>query len=196
VNETFLETIKALDRTVYNLSYHQQRYEDVLKSFGLSDFKNLQEYLNPPVSGLYRCRLVYDAKNISVTYHEYNKREVTSLKLIYNDEISYSKKSIYRDEIDVMFEQREDCDDILIVKNSLITDTSIANVALYKDGLWYTPAKPLLKGTTRQRLLYEEKIIQKDIKVKDLKNYSKIALMNAMIDFDIITKYNLKDIIC
>lgn len=196
MNETFLETIKALDRTVYNLSYHQQRYEDVLKSFGLSDFKNLQEYLNPPVSGLYRCRLVYDAKNISVTYHEYNKREVTSLKLIYNDEISYSKKSIYRDEIDVMFEQREDCDDILIVKNSLITDTSIANVALYKDGLWYTPAKPLLKGTTRQRLLYEEKIIQKDIKVKDLKNYSKIALMNAMIDFDIITKYNLKDIIC
>jgi 4-amino-4-deoxychorismate lyase len=40
------------------------------------------------------------------------------------------------------------------------------------------------------------KIIEEDIRVQDLKKFSKVALMNAMIDFDIITKYNLKDIIC
>ena len=78
----------------------------------------------------------------------------------------------------------------------LVTDTSIANIALYNDGLWFTPKKPLLEGTTRARLLNAGKIIEKDIAVEDLNNYSRVALMNAMIDFDIITKYNLKDMTC
>ena len=69
-------------------------------------------------------------------------------------------------------------------------------MAFYSSGLWYTPLKPLLRGTTRQKLVDEGKIIEKEIRVEDLKNYSKVALMNAMIDFDIITTYDLKDIIC
>lgn len=196
MNRTYLETIKALDGKLFNLSYHQKRYESVLKSLGINDFKNLKEYLNPPTSGLYRCRLVYDEKNISVTYHKYKKREIKSLKLVYDDKINYSKKSTNRDELNNLFEKREECDEVLIVKNTLITDTTIANVAFYKDGLWYTPKEPLLEGTTRARLLDEGKIIEKDIRVHDLKNYSKLALMNAMLDFDIITKYNLKDLAC
>jgi 4-amino-4-deoxychorismate lyase len=115
---------------------------------------------------------------------------------VHNNEIEYCKKSTSREELDDMFKKRKDCDDVLIIKNSLITDTTIANVAFCKNGLWYTPKKPLLEGTTRARLLDEKKIIQKDIRVQDLNEYSHIALMNAMIDFDIITKYNLKDIIC
>jgi len=196
VNNTFLETIKAIDGEIFNLSYHQKRYESVLSSFGCSDFKNLQNYLNPPLSGLYRCRLIYSLSEIEVTYHKYKKREIKSLKLVYDDSIEYSKKSTSRELLDTLFEKKEDCDDVLIVKNSLVTDTSIANVAFYSLGKWYTPSKPLLKGTTRQRLIDAGRLIELDIKVNDLKSYSKIALLNAMIDFDIITEYNLKDIIC
>ncbi|MDA3907862.1 MAG: aminotransferase class IV family protein [Sulfurimonas sp.] len=196
MSNTYLETIKALDGEIFNISYHQKRYESVLKSLGFNNFKNLEEYLKPPIPGLYRCRLIYDEQNINVTYHKYKKREVTSIKLVYDDEIEYSKKSTNRYELDNLFEKREDCDEILIIKNSLVTDTTIANVAFYKDGLWYTPKKPLLQGTTRARLLDEGKIIEKDIAVKDLKNYSKVALMNVMIDFDIIAQYNLKDMTC
>ena len=196
MNETFLETIKAIDGVVFNLLYHQKRYESVLESFGIKEFKNLQEYLSPPLKGLYRCRLTYNLNRIDVTYHEYKKREVKSLKLVYNDSIIYSKKSTSRETIDKLFEKRAECDDILIIKNSLVCDTSIANVAFYNSGVWSTPSKPLLKGTTRQRLLDEGRIIEEEIRVEDLKNYSKVAFMNAMIDFDIITKYDLKDIIC
>ncbi|NOR57849.1 MAG: branched-chain amino acid aminotransferase [Sulfurimonas sp.] len=196
MSNIYLETIRSFNGEIFNLSYHQSRYESVLKSLGNSDFKKLQNYLNPPTSGLYRCRLTYDEENINVTYYEYKKREVQSLKLVYDDEVEYSKKSTNRKMIDMLFEKREDCDEILIIKNSLVTDTSIANVAFYNDGLWFTPKKPLLEGTTRARLLDEGKIIEKDIGVKDLKNYSKVALMNAMIDFDIITQYNLKDMTC
>ncbi|WP_415396698.1 aminotransferase class IV family protein [Sulfurimonas sp. CS5] len=191
-----METIKSFNGEIFNLLYHQRRYESVLKSLGIRDFKNLQDYLNPPLSGLYRCRLTYDKQNIKVSYHKYEKRVIKSIKLVYDDKIDYSKKFTNRDELNNLFEKREDCDEILIVKNSLVTDTSMANIAFYKDSLWYTPKKPLLEGTTRARLLDDGKIIEKDIDVKDVKNYSKVALMNAMIDFDIITQYNLKDTTC
>jgi len=192
----YFETIKSIDANIYNIAYHQKRYESVLKSFGFSEFKNLAQYLNPPMAGIYRCKLIYDETSIKVTYHKYKKRDIKTLKIVHNNEIEYCKKSTSREELDAMFEKRKDCDDVLIIKNSLVTDTTIANVAFCKNGLWYTPKKPLLEGTTRARLLDEKKIIQKDIRVQDLSEYSHIALMNAMIDFDIITKYNLKDIIC
>jgi len=48
--------------------------------------------------------------------------------------------------------------------------------------------QPLLKGTTRARLIDEGKIIEADIKVQDLRTFSKVALLNAMIDFDVLDR--------
>jgi 4-amino-4-deoxychorismate lyase len=127
-----------------------------------------------------------------VTYHEYKKREISSLKLVYCDDISYRFKSTCRDRLSELYALRDECDDVLIVKNSLITDTSIANIAFFDSIRWVTPASPLLKGTTREKLLREGKIFEENIHVDDLERFSKVALMNAMIDFDIITK-NAKD---
>ncbi len=193
MSETFLETIRAIDGKIFHLNYHQKRYESVLNSLGCSNFKELKDYIKPPHVGKFRCRIVYNKETLHVEYIEYKKRDINSLKLIYNDDIEYSRKSTCRDEIDKLFTCRENCDDILIVKNNYITDTSIANIALYKDGLWFTPLEPLLQGTTRQRLIDEVKIIEKMIKVDELSEYSQVALLNAMIDFDIIPQYNLKD---
>ena len=191
----FIETIKVVDGIYFHMSYHQKRYSDVLKSFNSSDIKELSKYLDAPKKGIYRCRLTYNAQEvIDVEYFKYIKREIKSLKLIYNN-IDYSFKYSNRDNIDELFAQRGGCDDILIVKNGLITDTSIANIAFF-DGEWKTPKVPLLKGTTRARLLNEGKIVEADIEVDELKKYTKIALLNAMIDFDIIRQYNIKEIFC
>lgn len=199
MSKIFLETIRAVDGEVFNISYHQERYENVLKKFNISDKQNLKEFIKPPKIGTYRCRLTYDLSKephtLNVTYHVYKKREVGSLKLVYDNNIDYSLKSACRDELDALFGLREKCDDILIVKNSLITDTTIANIAFYDSKRWVTPVFPLLKGTTRERLLREGKIFEEKIYVDDLKYFSKVALMNAMVDFDIITK-NIKEIFC
>lgn len=194
----FLETIKIIDAKPMHLSYHQKRYESVLKYFAIDKYKKLEEFINPPKKGLYRCRLIYtpqDAQKIDVEYIKYEKRDIKTLKLIYDDTIEYSFKSTNRVELNKLFEKREEADDILIVKDGLITDTSIANIAFF-DGVWKTPKKPLLKGTTRQRLLDDGKLVEVDIKPKDLKNFSKVALLNAMIDFDIIADENKKDVFC
>lgn len=199
MSKTFFETIKVVDGEIFHLYYHQERYERVLKHFGIKEIQDLSLHVNPPKSGVYRCRLTYDLSKkpheLHVEYHEYKKRDINSLKLVYDDKIVYDLKSIQRERLDALYELRESCDDVLIVKNSLITDTTIANIAFYDSKNWFTPVSPLLKGTTRERLLREKKIYEADIHVEDLKSFSHVALMNAMIDFDIITKKN-KEFFC
>ena len=189
MNNRFLETIKIVDGEIFHLEYHQKRYESVLEALGTKEVQNLTEYINPPEWGLYRCRLVYDTDNIEVTFHEYKKREITTLKLIFENDIEYFNKATAREDINALFEKREEADDILIIKDLFVTDTSIANIAFQtSSGEWITPKNPLLKGTTRARLLDEGKITEADIKVHELRSFSKVALLNAMIDFDILDR--------
>lgn len=196
VSEKYLETIKAIDGKLYNLEYHQWRLDGVLNSLDLKQTHQLLNILHPPKNGLFRCRVLYDDKNIEVQYLPYVKRKITKLKLIYNDEIEYAKKYVQRDLLDTLFALKGECEDILIVKAGLITDTSIANIAFFDGKIWLTPKRPLLKGTTRERYLRQKKIFEKDIFVDDLKDFTKIALMNAMVDFDIIGSLNIEEIIC
>ncbi|MDA7818403.1 aminotransferase class IV family protein [Sulfurimonas sp.] len=183
---SYLETIKAVDGEIFNLSYHQKRYDAVLESLKAIEKDDLGKYLNPPEYGVYRCRLVYTAESIEVTYHEYKKREINSLKIVFDNDIEYANKFTCRNKIDALFETREEADDILIVKDLLVRDTSIANIAFYDNGVWLTPKSPLLKGTTRDRLLDEGKLTEADIKIQDIRKYKKVALMNAMIDFYVL----------
>jgi 4-amino-4-deoxychorismate lyase len=196
VKSRFLETIKAVDGIVYNLEYHQARLEDALKSLGVHHFPSLTQHLSPPSDGLYRCRVLYDEHKLEVSYHKYEKRNIKSLKIVYDDTIDYHYKYEEREALDKLFAQREDCDDVLIVQNFLLKDTTIANIALYDGQKWVTPKNPLLKGTTRARLLKKGLIVEKEILISDLDNYSQLALMNAMIDFDIIASENIRNHIC
>ncbi len=193
MNKSFLETIKILDGVILHLDYHQERLNRALDS---SDRYELQKIINPPAKGLYRCRITYNTQDMKIEYLKYTKRSVEHLKLVTNDKILYDKKYANRDLLNTLFSLREKCDDILIIKNGLVTDTSISNIAFFDGKTWITPKRPLLKGTCRARLLNEHKIVEKDIKVEDIKRYKKIALMNAMIDFDIIASDNIKEIIC
>ncbi len=193
MSKKYLETIKANDGVVYHIEFHQSRLDTALNAEGIH---NLHKLLSPPSVGLYRCRVVYDKQNIQINYFPYVKRSVKSLKTLFDDDIKYEHKYENREEIDTLFKQREGCDDILIVKNGLITDTSIANIAFFDGENWISPKEPLLRGTTRARLLKEKKLTLKNIREDDLKAYTKVALMNAMIDFDIIAEDKIEEVIC
>jgi len=196
VSRKFLETIKCIDAKVYNLEYHQKRLEGVLNTFAIVQKYNLKELLSPPKKGLYRCRFVYSEHGCEIEYVAYQKRTIRSLKIVYSDEIEYSHKYLDRGLIETLFELRGSCDDILIVKSGLIRDTSIANVAFFDGANWYTPKRPLLEGTARQRYIESGLIKEKDIFVEDLREFRGVALMNAMVDFDIISIDNIGEVIC
>ncbi len=192
MNRYFLESIKIIDGKIFHLEYHQKRYENVLKFLNAKKIQNLQEFIKPPSVGIYKCRLVYNEESIEVSFHRYKKRVIKSLKLIYDDEIEYTHKSTSREKLDALYRQKEEGDEILIIKKSYITDTSIANIAFKtSDDEWITPRKPLLEGTTRARLLDKGVLKEADITVDELEKFSKIALLNAMIDFDILEKCDI-----
>ena len=182
MNDTvYFETIRCEDFEVFHLPYHQAR---MAKTVGVNF--DLVEYIYPPTAQLYKCKVMYDKNGIlEIEYDLYKKRPINSFALIFDDNIEYSKKELDRDEIDLLFSKRAEADEIIIIKNGLLTDTSIANIAILHDDKWLTPKLPLLEGTTRKRLLDEGKIIEANITPTMLRNASKLALMNAMIGFDI-----------
>lgn len=183
----YFETIKCFDNEVFNLSYHTKRVVDTI---GLN--LNLQDYIYPPSSKLYRCKLIYNEYEIlDVQYFEYKKREIQSFKIVFDDNIEYSKKYLNRENLNNLFLKRDNADEIIIIKNKFVTDTSIANIAIFDGTNWLTPKTPLLEGTTKNRHLTESLLIQKDISVQMLKEAKKIALMNAMIDFEVMENYTL-----
>ncbi len=189
MNQQFFETIKCYDFEIFHLSYHKKRVARTISSN-----LNLEEYIYPPSNELLKCKVIYDHNGvIDIEYLPYKKKEIKSFKLIYDNHILYDKKSTDRLEIEKLFLEKQNCDEIIIVKNNLLTDTSIANIALYYDGKWITPKKPLLYGTTRERYLENEILIESDISIEMLFQSSKIALLNAMIDFDTIENYEIRE---
>jgi len=185
--QEYFETIKCDDYEVFNLDYHSKR---IANTIALNI--NLSEYIYPPSNKLLKCKVIYDESGIlDVQYDEYKKRQIKSFKIIHDDNISYSKKTVNRDELNKLFNKKNNNDEIIIIKNNIVTDTSIANIAILYEGTWLTSKSYLLKGTTRNRYLNENQIIEKDITLEMLKKAEKIALMNAMIDFDEISDYSL-----
>lgn len=131
-----------------------------------------------------KAKICYDSTGFTtLELSEYKMRQINSLEIMIDDSIDYSYKSTDRSCLDRLSERKTNADEILIIKNGLVTDTSYTNVALSDGTGWYTPCHPLLKGTMRQYLLDNHIISERDIKVEDLNRYKEIRLINAMIDF-------------
>ena len=131
------------------------------------------------------ARIVYGAEGIrSITFRSYAPRLVRSLRLVVADHVDYALKSTDRKVITECFDQRNGCDDVLMVRDCLLTDTSIANIALWHEqhNRWYTPARPLLRGTHRAALLRAGTIHEDTALTLDrLSEFSRIRLFNAML---------------
>ncbi|MCF2690835.1 aminotransferase class IV [Bacteroides fragilis] len=180
-----IETIHIGRGIIYNLDYHTNRMNRTRAVFWPEQpALELSKYLYPVSSeGVMKCRVIYGREIEEITYTSYQIRPVHSLQIVYSDDIDYTYKSTDRSVINELFARRQEQDDILIVKNGLLTDTSIGNIALFDGNEWYTPKQPLLKGTRRASLLAMNLIKEKEITVERLFEYSQICLFNAMIDF-------------
>lgn len=182
------ETIKIHDGKIFNLKWHQWRFEQSCKSyfdkmayFKLADVISLPDKVK---TGLFKLRFSYNPDHFKLQFDPYIYKKISYIKVIHCDNIEYTFKYSNRNQLDKLLAQQGNCDDILIVKNDLITDTSFANIVFFDGNKWITPKKPLLKGTCRERLLYEKKISEADIKKDNLHKYQFFKLINAMRDFD------------
>ena len=195
INDTplLLETIKIEDGVIYNLPYHQERCTQSRQAlYSVTNTLKLKTHIIPPSKGLYRCRILY-AKNIhTIEYIPYVPKVISSLKII-DSNVEYTYKYANRNALNALLERGKAYDDVLIEKNGYLTDTSIANIAFYDGEQWITPQNPLLKGTMRQKLIDKGFLQTKQIKVDDISTYTQVALMNAMIGFEILKNIRITD---
>ena len=183
-----IESIKLLDGKYFNLSYHNQRMNNSLVDlYGTKEPFNLEEFL-PSLGftkkGLYKCRVIYDDGTKHVEFVPYASQSIDTLKIVEDNSIVYPHKFKDRGRIDRAFGKREGCDDILIIKNNLVTDSSYSNVVFKKSGNWFTPESPLLPGTMRQRLLDKGLIKAEVIRKEDIETFDCFKLINAMLGFE------------
>ena len=180
----FIETIKLLDGELKNLSYHQARFNRTRSEvLGLEAHPLLISQIPVPDgldTGLFKCRVLYGKEIERIEYEPHFKLEVNSLKLVASDTVSYGYKYSDRSSLEVLYEQKGNCDDILIVRQGCITDSFYANVALHDGELWYTPDTPLLPGTMRASLLDRGSLKEARIMQKELGDFQKIRLINAL----------------
>lgn len=183
-----LESIRLENGNFHRLSYHQKRMDSSVKELSgqknsIDLFSSLRKY-NPPKIGLFKCRVAYDKKIETVEFIPYQIKPVNSLKVVYDQEIAYAHKFTDRNNIGALFNQRQYCDDILIIKNGFVTDSSYSNIIFYDGVNWITPATPLLKGTMRQFLLDTAEIKAAPVRVQDIPSFKSFRLINALLAFD------------
>jgi 4-amino-4-deoxychorismate lyase len=106
----------------------------------------------------------------------------------------YSYKYVDRRALDELFAQRGEQDDILILRDGLITDTSVGNVAFCKNDRWFTPSMPLLAGTTWKRLVRSGILIPRPIHQNDLLRYDAFKIFNAMNDWSEVEEHSVRNI--
>lgn len=184
-----VETIRIENGRPVNLEYHNRRMAAAISDlFGIRGKRDLMEILEIPdeyKKGIIRCRVIYHTEVTGVEYHRYAIRPVRSLKVLEDNNIDYRYKYTDRTRIVGLFNRRGSCDDILIIKNGFVTDTSYSNIVLRKkEGAWITPATYLLKGTRREFLLKTGIITEEEVTIDNLWDYSETRLINAMIGIE------------
>jgi len=186
---TCFETIKMEDGRLLNLVYHQQRVDYTREFFGFKEKLELKKSsFNLPQKGEFRIRIDYSKTLESFTCKEFTCREFKEFKIVESD-IQYDYKYADRDKLNGL---KKDNKEIIIVKDGLLKDTTIANIALCIEGVWITPKTPLLLGTTRARLVESSFLICEDLTIKDLEKAEKFAIMNALIGFHIVKEAKIE----
>lgn len=192
------ETIKCNNGKLFNMEFHQERFEkSSLDYFGNHTNTVLEKVIEIPGfarAGLFRCRVTYSSKIEKIEFIPHQYRKIKSLKIVEDQEIEYHFKSTGREKLNALFDKRGTCDDIIIVKNGFITDSSFANLVFFDGKNWFTPDTPLLRGTQRARLITGGKIRERRIVADDLSGFMKAGLINALNDLEEMPQIEISDI--
>ncbi|MBS1488960.1 MAG: aminotransferase class IV [Bacteroidetes bacterium] len=182
----FIESIRLSEGTIQNLEYHQQRVNYAVSNYFPEhqpvELKKLLNECPLPTLGLHKIRLTYGRDVHEVKISLYVAKPIQRLKIVYDDIIDYAHKFEDRSQLSQLLLQKGEADEIIIVKNGLVTDASFANLLFKRKDQWVTPHSYLLNGTQRQFLLNQKIIEEETIRIKDFHRYEKVKLINALLE--------------
>jgi 4-amino-4-deoxychorismate lyase len=181
-----IESIRIEKGLVRNLDYHQRRLERTyLHVYGETAPFRLDTLIKFPEDlsdDKIKLRFLYNRTSFRYETEKYKPKNIKTLQIVEDNTIDYSCKKTDRRSIDRLMKLKGESDDILIVKNGFITDTSSANIVFFNGVDWVTPDTPLLEGTCRARLIDCGKIREISIRLEQISTYTSFFLINAMME--------------
>ena len=184
-----VEAIRVENGVLQNIGRHSERMNRSIRElFNNTISVNLEETITVPAyakAGIYKCRVEYDEYIRKIDFVPYEIAQIKTLRFVEDDTIQYRYKYIDRQQLEEAYAKRGLCDDVIIVRKGMITDSSYANViALDSKGRWHTPTTFLLEGTKRAELLNRGKIKAVVLTPARLRRYKEVRLINAMRGID------------
>jgi 4-amino-4-deoxychorismate lyase len=180
----YIESIQINAKQLHALAWHQARVNATLQDETRIDLAKSILLPTTLTNDIYKCRVVYDTEKIqSIEFSLYKPLMLKTLAFVEDNEIDYSSKYQRRSDLERL-KQKTTADEVIIVKNGWITDTSYSNLVFWDGAQWHTPNTYLLNGTMRQRLLQEGKIIESPIRPSDVGKFKSLKLINAMLDLE------------
>ena len=183
----FIETILAENGIVSPLEYHQERVDRTLRDWDATlrlDLREALESVAVPPFEKSKIRVEYGVGGLEcIQVSEYRMKNIQSIGLAAIGEREYRYKYADREWIYSLVGD-SGCDEVVMVKDGFVTDASIANLAFYDGRQWITPDTPLLSGTRRRYLLDAGVLHEAPVRIEDIRRFTKIRLVNAMIPWD------------
>lgn len=186
----FIETIRVENGQFRLLDYHLARMSRTCReAFGADaplpvlDEETVPKHLR---NSVVKCRIAYGRTIGSIVFESYAVRKVSSLRLVEADSVDYHLKYADRGKLDALRALRDGADEILIVKNGLVTDTSYSNIVCWAGERLLTPRHPLLRGVMRDWLLAAGEVEETDITPAMLREgngegITGVCMINAMM---------------
>jgi len=194
----FIESIKVEDQKIFLKELHQKRMNATFLHFGKKckiDIHSIFLNLEHEEDGLYKFRIEYDLENnFKTQIIPYAISELDDFELVIDNDINYSFKSADRTQLQKL-KDKSHADEVIIVKNNQITDTSYSNLLFLKNKIWFTPKSYLLNGVMRQNLLLSKKIKETEITLDNIKEFTHFQIINALNDFEDMIIYPIEKII-
>lgn len=191
----FIETIRLQDGVLHLLALHQARVDRTLAHHALPamDLRTVLagvESQHP--DGLFKCRVLYGGNAPEVEVRPYSPLGRRCVSIVSTD-MDYSYKYADRSRLDALL-RSAGSDDVIIVKNGLVTDSAIANLVFESPQGLFTPRVPLLEGVQRSYLLQSGQITPMDIRVADLRQFDCVHFINAMVPLGTIAPFALRQL--
>lgn len=178
------ETIRYVNGVLENLPYHQARINRTVSALGGNSIVQLDKIKIDrgfEKNIVYKIRCSYNLQGAYKIEKEiYYKKTINTVSVYEAGLEVYPYKLTDRSWLNLAL-KNAGTDEIIIAKQNIIKDGNYANLVFYNGSEWHTPLHPLLLGTHRARLIEENKIIEKDILLSELTNYTKVKFINAMM---------------
>lgn len=191
----FFETIRYKNGVLENSSFHQQRVDRTFMHFNAAlnktrksindincfQIKSIQIPTHLLPNQVYKCRVKYNLKgDVETEFQPYQVRKINSLSIVDIEGNEYAFKYTNRKWLNNLLNKAQ-TDEVILVDKQIVKDATYANLVFFDGTNWYTPSNPLLLGTQRAALIAENKIIEKEITLLNLKSFNKVKFINAMM---------------